>query len=170
MHRRRYLRLAAGTAAAGGLAGCTDEGDPDGTATPTEAATGTDADTETTTPTEAATETGTPTDADTATPEAPDDPDQRVAVGDGLRFDPEAFEVAVGDTVLWEWVGAGHNVKYDDGDVPEGTDWEGTEGSRTTTYGEGHVHWHTFEVAGEYAYYCVPHRSSGMTGRFTVTE
>ncbi len=120
----------------------------------------------------------TPTDADEPTPTAteepggetatpPSDPDQRVAVGDGLRFDPESFEISVGDTVLWEWVGSGHNISYDDGAVPSGTDWEGDD---EDIYGEGHTHSFTFETAGEYDYYCVPHRSSGMTGSFTVTE
>ncbi|MFQ3319366.1 MAG: plastocyanin [Natronomonas sp.] len=169
MERRRYLRTVALAGTAIGLAGCTgDDGTPTSestsTATPTDTAELTDTPTETETATDTATESSTPT----ATP--PDTPDQRVKVGDGLRFDPDSFEVSVGDTVLWEWVGGGHNIKYDEGDVPDGTDWNGTDGSRTTTYGEGHNHWHTFEVAGQYNYYCVPHRSSGMTAQFTVTE
>lgn len=150
MDRRRYL----GTLALGvgtiGLTGCTGNGDGTTTEDPTTTVDGTAA-----SPTETSTDKGTET--QTATPEPPADPDQRVAVDDGLSFDLEEFEIAVSYTVLWERVGGGHNVKYDDGAVPEGTDWEGTEGSRTTTYGEGHVHWHTFETPGEYAYYCVPH-------------
>lgn len=167
MERRRYLQaLVAGTATVS-LAGCTgDDGNGDSTETDTPTETPTAEPTATETPTEEPTDT--PTDSPTATP--PTNPDQRVAVGDGLAFDPESFEISVGDTVLWEWVGGGHNIKYDEGDVPEGTDWTGTAGSRTTTYGEGHTHWHTFETAGEYDYYCVPHRGSGMTGSFTVTE
>ena len=169
MDRRRYLRTVALAGATLGLAGCTgnedENGNGDGTATGDPTATDDDT---TESPTDESTEEATET--PTATPEPPADPDQRVAVGDGLSFDPETFEISVGDTVLWEWVGGGHNIKYDDGDVPEGTDWEGTEGSRTTTYGEGHAHWHTFETPGEYAYYCVPHQSNGMRGSFTVTE
>ncbi|WP_346430010.1 plastocyanin/azurin family copper-binding protein [Haloarcula regularis] len=34
----------------------------------------------------------------------------------------------------------------------------------------GHTYAYTFEVPGEYAYFCRPHRSLGMTGSFTVTE
>ena len=152
MDRRRYLRSVAVAGTVAAFAGCMDDsgngddgngrGDGEDTSTPTDAG------------------------EDTATP--PPDPDQRVAVGEGLNFDPESFEISVGETVLWEWVGNGHNVNYDDGDVPSGTDWEGTEG--TGTYGEGHVHFHTFEVAGQYDYHCVPHRSNGMTASFTVTE
>jgi plastocyanin len=169
MNRRRYLRAVAAGTATVALAGCTgDGGNGDGTDSPT----ATDEPTETPTAEPTATATDEPTETPTAepTPTPPTDPDQRVAVGDGLAFDPESFEISVGDTVLWEWVGAGHNIKYDDGEVPDGTDWTGTEGSQTTTYGEGHTHWHTFETAGEYSYYCVPHRSSGMTGSFTVVE
>lgn len=165
MDRRRYLRaLAAGTAAVS-IAGCTGD-DGGGTESPTDESTETPTDAPTAT--EAPTDTETATEAPTATP--PQEPDQRVAVGDGLRFDPESFEIAVGDTVLWEWVGPGHNIKYDEGSVPEGADWTGTDGSRTTTYGEGHTHWHTFETAGQYDYYCVPHQGSGMRASFTVTE
>jgi plastocyanin len=160
MDRRRYLRAVALAGTAAGIAGCTGDDGPDSTSDPTG--------TETDGPASSPTATETPT--ATATPEPPSDPAQQVAVGDGLSFDPETFEIQVGETVLWEWVGPGHNVKYDEGDVPEGTGWTGTEGSRTTTYGEGHAHWHTFEVAGEYAYYCVPHQSSGMRGSFTVLE
>lgn len=173
MQRRQYLRTAALAGAALGVAGCTEGGNGDGNGgNETPGDTPEETPTETTTPTAEPTDepTETPTETATPTPEPPDDPDQRVAVGDGLNFDPESFEISVGDTVLWEWVGSGHNVKFDDGGVPEGTDWTGTEGSRTTTYGEGHVHFHTFETAGTYDYYCVPHRSSGMEASFTVTE
>jgi len=170
MDRRRYLRSVAAAGTAAVIAGCMDdsgngnggmETDGEDTATPTEA------DEETTGEDDTPTATEEPAEA-TATP--PPDPDQRVAVGDGLSFDPDSFEISVGDTVLWEWTGNGHNIKYDDGEVPSGSDWEGTEGSRTETYGEGHFHFYTFETAGEYNYYCVPHRSSGMAGSFTVTE
>lgn len=179
MDRRRYLGTVAAVAAA--LAGCTggESGDGNGdvetpTATPTEPGDGEETPADTADDgspgdgEETAAETETP--AGTATPEPPEDPEQRVAVGDGLQFDPESFEISVGDAVLWEWVEGGHNIKYDEGDVPEDTTWEGTRGERTTTYGEGHAHRHTFEAAGEYDYYCVPHRSSGMRASFTVSE
>lgn len=175
MDRRRYLGTVARagtTAVTAVIAGCTGDDDgetPTGDGTQTGAGTPTDTDDGpdgTASPTDEAT--GTPT--ATATPEPPADPDQRVAVGDGLSFEPDDFEISVGDTVLWEWEGGGHNVKYDEGDVPSETDWEGTEGSKGRTYGEGHLHWHTFEVPGEYAYYCAPHRSNGMRGSFTVVE
>jgi plastocyanin len=171
MERRRYLR---GLAAAGvvSVAGCTSDDSENGSGngdsgsgdTDTPAVTATEGGMDTPTETEA----DTPTETEAASTETPpSDPDQRVAVGDGFNFDPESFEISVGDTVLWEWVGSGHNVAYDEGNVPAETDWEGDDDS---LYSEGHFHAHTFEVAGEYEYYCQPHRSSGMVGNFTVTE
>ncbi|MFS8636890.1 MAG: plastocyanin/azurin family copper-binding protein [Gemmatimonadota bacterium] len=32
----------------------------------------------------------------------------------------------------------------------------------------GHTFEHTFENAGDFPYYCVPHQSAGMTGRIVV--
>ena len=120
--------------------------------TPTE----TEADMDTDTPTEA---------ASTETP--PSVPDQRVAVGaNGLNFEPDSFEISVGDTVLWEWVDGGHSVAPES--QPDGADWPGE--AEEFSYSEDHTHSYTFEVAGEYEYYCQPHQSSGMVGGFTVTE
>lgn len=122
--------------------------------------------TSTETATDTPTETETATDEPTATAEV--DMTVTVAPGGSLRFDPDSFTISAGDTVRWEWDSAGHNLKYDDDAVPDGTSWNGTEGSRTTTYGSDHVHVHTFETTGTYDYYCVPHRGSGMRGSFTV--
>mgnify|MGYP000191489714 CR=1 FL=1 len=175
---RRHLLGVLGAAVAGSAAGCS--GDDGEGATPTDTAGQTDASaatptaaetaTETTAPTDTPTETATdtPTATPTPTPTAtPVDAAQTVAVGPGnLVFDPETFEVPVGSTVLWVWRSSGHNVKP--GGTPDGSDWTGTPGDGT--YSRGHEYAHTFTVAGEYEYHCVPHRSAGMTGSFTVTE
>jgi len=169
MDRRRYLRSVAAAGTVVAVAGCSDDsgngdegngmGNGEDTSTPTDAG-------DTPTGGEDASPTATPDAGDeTATP--PPDPDQRVAVGEGLNFAPDSFEISVGDTVLWEWVGGGHNISYDDGDVPAGTAWDGDD---EDIYSEGHVHFFTFETPGEYDYYCQPHQTSGMTGSFTVTE
>ena len=166
MDRRRYLRSVAAAGTVVAVAGCSDDsGNGDGMGNGEDTSTPTDAG-DTPTGGEDASPTAT-ADAggETATP--PPDPDQRVAVGEGLNFDPDSFEISVGETVLWEWVGNGHNISYDDGDVPAGTAWDGDD---EDFYAEGHVHFFTFETPGEYDYYCQPHQSSGMTGSFTVTE
>lgn len=89
-----------------------------------------------------------------------------VGPGGSLSFEPESFQIAVGDTVLWTWDAGGHNVKAST--TPEGSDWSGTPGGEFDTFGSGHTYRYRFDVAGTYEYYCAPHRSAGMTGSFTV--
>lgn len=84
-----------------------------------------------------------------------------------FRFDPETFEIAVGETVRWVWRAQGHNVKP--ASVPSGAEWEGTPGDEFATFDSGYTYSYTFDTAGTYEYYCAPHRSSGMTGSFTVS-
>lgn len=189
MHRRTVLcSLAAGLAAT--VAGCGGDGDdasptettaPEETDTlaettgemPTDTTEGMSQTTEkpTTETTEMTTETiKTPTEEppseDTTTPAATA---QTVEVGaDGFNFAPESFTVSVGDTVEWVWVGSNHNVVPDT--IPAQSDWSGTPGAPGETYDSGYSYTHSFEVAGEYSYYCNPHRSAGMTGSFTVEE
>lgn len=183
MDRRRYLAALA-TAPVVGLAGCAGDGGTTPSATetdqPTESATesptptATETDTPTDTPTPTATETDTPT--DTPTPTATDTPAAtptatptvaqtvEVAPEGRLRFSPESFEVAAGETVRWVWRAGGHNVAVES--KPDGSDWSGTPG--TDTYGGGYTHVSTFETPGSYEYYCAPHRGVGMVGSFEV--
>jgi len=177
MERRSYLGLSAGALAV--LTGCVgDDGDGGTTtattretttteATATEATTTTD--TTTTTETTATTDTtATETTATETTAETVDSVTVRVGPDGNLRFAPETFRLTVGGTVTWEWDSSGHNVIADA--TPEGSDWEGTAGGTGETYGEGHTYEYTFDVAGDYEYYCAPHRNFGMVGSFTVEQ
>jgi plastocyanin len=176
MNRRGLLRTGA-LALAAVVAGCglgsddstaTPDDDPGPTETPgaAQTATPTATETPTDTPTPTATPTGTPTPTASV---ALDDAAQVVAVADGTAvFDPETFEVATGDTVVWVWHGSGHNVRATS--RPRGSTFTGTPGGDETTYDEGYTFSHTFEAAGEYEYRCYPYRDLGMTGSFTVTE
>jgi plastocyanin len=115
--------------------------------------------------------TPTPTPDQTPTPEPTPTPVAQsvdVGAGDGFSFAPESFTIEVGDTVEWVWVGSNHNVTADS--VPAGSDWTGTPGAPDRLFDSGHTYRYTFEVPGEYSYYCVPHRSAGMVGSFTVIE
>lgn len=160
MHRRTFLRTI-GVAPLATVAGCGDGGNSDGPSpTPTTQPS------ETETPT--ATETQPATEPPSPTPPSPDVAQVVDVGGDGLRFTPGSFEIVAGDSVLWEWNGSGHNVVPDS--IPDGAAWSGSDGGAGTTYDAGHEHLHAFEVAGEYTYYCAPHRSAGMTGFFTVVE
>lgn len=105
-----------------------------------------------------------------------------VDMTDDLAFDPETITVSVGDTVTWDNVGTvAHTVTaYDDG-IPDGADYfasggfgseqaarDGYPGEGTVESGETYSH--TFETAGTYEYFCIPHESSGMKGTVEVTE
>jgi plastocyanin len=160
---RRQFVAALTVGVTGTLAGC---GDSEST-TPTAAST--DAPTATDSPVETNTATPVETGSVTAT-ETPESASQVVVVDaeDSLRFAPASFTVSTGSTVSWEWADGGHNVKAET--TPAGSDWSGTPGDSSTTYGRSHTHTETFETAGEYEYYCAPHRGAGMTGSFTVTD
>lgn len=134
--------------------------------TATETETPEPAQTDAATPTEPDTDESTGTDADTPTDTPP--AGRTVVVGpDGTpQFDPEAFTISAGATVRWEWEDDGHNVRPSN--TPEDSTWSGTPGGDDTTYDEGYTYENTFQVTGEYEYYCAPHRSLGMTGSFTV--
>lgn len=100
--------------------------------------------------------------------------------------DVPTFEAAVGDTVVWANTGSrNHTVTaYDDG-LPDGADYfasggfEGEQAAReawANSVGGGGVvqpgetYDHTFEVPGDYYYFCIPHEDAGMLGKVVVTE
>jgi plastocyanin len=89
-------------------------------------------------------------------------------------FDPIGMFVEVDETVTFENVEGGHStISYKDGvgqatttRIPDGAQsWESSILTES-----GATYEHTFETAGTYDYYCVPHRSTGMEASFTVTE
>jgi plastocyanin len=156
--RRTYLRTAAALTLGSVLAGCTSDGGGDSTPTPEPTATPTPEPTATATPASSVTE---------------------VAVGpEGrLRYDPDAVEISVGDTVRWEAMSPGHNVtSHSDAspkcENPEGADpftsYEGDE--HFAIMDVGRVFEHEFTVPGEYVYVCTPHAGQGMVASVTVTE
>ena len=85
----------------------------------------------------------------------------KVGAGNGLAFGPAAVRISTGTTVTWEWTGSGggHNVVHEDGEFTSGEDYISES---------GHTYKHTFESAGSYRYYCVPHKASGMKGAVIV--
>ena len=78
----------------------------------------------------------------------------------GTTFQPTDLTVPAGREVVWINTSSGvfHTV------TPDGhTQW-----SRVTTDAPGEVLRVTFGSAGQFPYYCEPHRSIGMTGTVTV--
>lgn len=99
-------------------------------------------------------------------------------------FDPAEITVDVGDEVLWKNTGSRtHTVTaYEDG-IPEGAaffasgSYESEDAARTAWkenldggIGADEEFTHTFEVAGEFQYFCIPHEKGGMRGTVVVEE
>jgi halocyanin-like protein len=79
--------------------------------------------------------------------------------GGTFAFDPAAFRVDSGTTVVWEWTGdgGGHDVVAEDGSFE--SDLQSDAGATFE---------HDFEEAGTYRYACTPHKSMGMKGAVVV--
>ena len=140
MNRRDVLRMG-GLAVAGAVAGCS--GGAESTPTPTE---------------------------------VPEEP--RVDMTDTLKFEPGELTIDVGQTVVWETVGSvAHSVTAYGDELPDGAAYFASGGFDTTeqarsgypegSVGQGETYSHTFETAGEFPYFCVPHES-GMRGTVVV--
>ena len=109
-----------------------------------------------------------------------------VDMTDNLTFDPEDVTVSVGDAVRWENVGTvGHSVTAYADEIPADAEYFAsggfdTEADARNEYAagdesggdvpEGESYGHTFDVAGTYEYFCIPHEMSGMVGEVTVEE
>lgn len=99
---------------------------------------------------------------------------------DGLVFDPDEMSIAPGDTVVWQNVGnVGHSVTAYEDQIPGEADYfasggfDGEQAARGGYPSQGDIvggesFEHTFEVEGEYEYFCIPHESVGMLGTITV--
>jgi plastocyanin len=104
-----------------------------------------------------------------------------VDMTDQLVFEPDELTVAPGDTVVWENVGTvGHSVTAYEEEIPEDAEFfasgglESEQAARDSYPSEGDVpggesSQHSFEVEGEYGYFCIPHEAVGMVGTLTVT-
>lgn len=99
-----------------------------------------------------------------------------------VEFLPATVTVAVGAEVVWRNTSRdGHTVTaYGDG-LPDGADFFAsggydTESAAREAWMEGfggridadETYRHTFDVAGEYPYFCIPHERAGMTGTVVV--
>lgn len=98
------------------------------------------------------------------------------------RFDPRRHEVSVGDTVRWGNTGSrAHTVTAYGDAIPEGADYFASGGfdseaaardawPRKGGVTPGETYAHTFETAGEFGYFCIPHEPAGMVGTVVVRE
>lgn len=98
-------------------------------------------------------------------------------------FDRPELTVEVGDTVTWRNTSQrAHTVTAYGSRLPEGADffasggYDSTEAAREAWADNGGAifstdeYEHTFETAGEHAYFCIPHERSGMVATVVVEE
>jgi len=106
-------------------------------------------------------------------------PDADVIAGADSRnvFKPAELTVQVGESVTWGFASAGHNVccRPDDSDeaglpaTAEGfASYSPDESPEGSLVPRGKTYEHTFDVAGQYDYVCIPHESLDMTGTIQV--
>jgi plastocyanin len=97
-----------------------------------------------------------------------------VTDGGDYYFDPIGLFVESGETITWEIESGAHSsTAYKEGTEPASVTRvpDSAEGWNSETLSEsGAAFEHTFEVAGTYDYFCIPHKSLGMVGRIVVDE
>lgn len=83
-----------------------------------------------------------------------------------LVFDPASITIQSGDTVTWVNNKAfPHNIVFDTKDTAVADKLS----SKKLMAAPGATHEVTFDVpAGEYSYFCTPHRGAGMAGKVIV--
>mmetsp|Transcript_46839 Transcript_46839/g.53166 ORF Transcript_46839/g.53166 Transcript_46839/m.53166 type:complete len:202 (+) Transcript_46839:237-842(+) len=86
-----------------------------------------------------------------------------------IKFEPETITINTGATVTWIALQTGHNVVFEDEDVPTGVDAALISYSGFDKLGDTYVV--KFDVPGVYEYYCAPHKNEdgvGMRGKIIV--
>ncbi len=84
-----------------------------------------------------------------------------------LGFDPVTVTIKVGDTV--QWVNnklAPHNAVFDSNKIDAAVATKISH--KALVFSPGESFETTFTEAGEYPYYCEPHRGAGMVGKVIV--
>jgi len=88
--------------------------------------------------------------------------------GGGLVFVPDKLTIKAGESVTFKNnVGFPHNVVFDEDAIPEGVDAAAIS-KEDYLNAAGETVDVKFTKAGEYNYYCEPHRGAGMKGTITV--
>lgn len=97
-----------------------------------------------------------------------------VDMNDQNQYVPAQITVKKGATVTWRNVGTMvHNVQTDPTGVIDKTHAVVPAGAKTfaSPMIEAGKTWSTtFDVVGDYTYFCLPHQALGMFGKVTVTE
>lgn len=105
--------------------------------------------------------------------------DQTVTMTGDFGFDPKTATIEPGRTITWKNMSdVGHTATAYEDEIPDDATYFASggfesEGSAKDHTKEGLIapddeYEHTFEEAGTYEYYCIPHESSGMVGTVQV--
>jgi plastocyanin len=110
-----------------------------------------------------------------ATPGATVCQEHVVEMTDELHFDPHELTIKVGDVVTWTTVGAVPHTSTADPDLSINPDEnvqlpEGAETWNSGMVNTGESWSRSFDVPGEYTYFCIPHEALGMVASLTVEE
>lgn len=88
-------------------------------------------------------------------------------------FEPATLTIQVGERVTWHNVGQFvHTVTCDPAEANDPASVQLPAGAApwdSGGVGPGGTFTHTFDVAGEYHYFCIPHETFGMLGTVVVT-
>jgi plastocyanin len=121
----------------------------------------------------------TPTAADPAAAGGGGAADVTVKMTNSNEFQPATITVARGTTVTWINSGqAPHTVTADPSKAARPTDAVLPAGARAWDSGQlnggllnsGQSFSYTFDVPGDYTYFCIPHESAGMVAHISVTS
>jgi plastocyanin len=97
-----------------------------------------------------------------------------VDMNDQNKYVPESITVKKGTTVTWRNIGLMvHNVQTDPTGAMDKNNAVVPAGAKTfaSPMIEAGKTWSTtFDVVGNYTYFCLPHQALGMVGKVTVTE
>lgn len=109
-----------------------------------------------------------------STPTAAGCPGHIVKMSDQLKFDPAELTIKKGETVTWQNTGNVVHTCTDDPSLASNKDdAKLPDGAKAWNSGDisGGSEWsHTFDVAGDYSYFCIPHEALGMVGKLTVKD
>lgn len=105
---------------------------------------------------------------------SPDDtPAVTVGMTNTMKYTPDTVRVMVGETVRWEnSADVMHTVTADPDEAFKQSSVNLPDGASTFNSGNldpKETFEHTFEVAGTYRYFCIPHEAAGMKGTVIVS-
>lgn len=107
-----------------------------------------------------------------AAPAFAGEPAVTVEMTNRLAFDPEHVTIRAGETIRWENTShLVHTVTADPELAQVDAHAQLPEGAEPFDSGDVEPEQgfeRTFDVAGDYRYFCQPHEAAGMTGRITV--